>query len=261
MGITDTPQILFGNVMHARIFPKENKFRYSIYYHSLPLSKLDAMPLAYNRFAPLSFYERDHGACDGSALEPWARGILNSYGIDQADGEITLICMSRVFGYVFNPVSFWLCHDREDQVRAVICEVHNTFGERHSYLCAHADQRPITEKDVLEGEKLFHVSPFLEREGHYTFRFAMRKDNFGAWIDFYDANGDKKLVTSLMGQTQIMNKASLRKAFWGYPLVTFKAIILIHWQALKIIIKGIKYISKPLQKKDKISAVRNLTKL
>lgn len=261
MGITHDPAILFGNVMHARLFPKQNKFRYGIYYLNLPLSKLNAMPISYNKFGNLSFYDRDHGTCDGSALEPWARKILSDYGIDKANGEITLVCLPRVLGYVFNPVSFWLCHDSDNKLCAVICEVHNTFGERHSYLCAHPDQRPISEKDILKGDKLFHVSPFLEREGHYTFRFDTRDNSFGAWIDFYDENGDKKIITSLIGQTQIMNKTCLRKAFWFYPLVTLKAIILIHWQALKIISKGIKYIPKPLQNNEKITATDKITKL
>lgn len=261
MGITTAPSILFGNVMHARFFPKKNKFRYQIYYLSLPLSKLDEAPIACNRFAPLSFYDKDHGECDGSALEPWARNILNDHDIDRANGEITLICLPRVFGYVFNPVSFWLCHDLEGNLRAVICEVHNTFGERHSYLCAYPDQRIIHEKCVLEGKKLFHVSPFLEREGHYTFRFDTRDDGFGAWIDFYDAKGHKKLITSLIGYTEAMNRKTLRKAFWAYPLITLKAIILIHWQALKIIMKGIKYIPKPLQNKEKISTTNKITKM
>ncbi len=261
MGITDRPHILFGKVMHARLFPKENKFRYGIYYLSLPLSKLGGMPIAHNRLAPLSFYERDHGACDGSPLEAWARSILETYGIDKADGEITLICMPRILGYVFNPVSFWICHDKDGRVRAVICEVHNTFGERHSYICAHPDQRPITEKDTLEGEKLFHVSPFLEREGHYTFRFDLREGKFGVWIDFYDAKDRKKLITSLTGDMQTMHKTSLRRAFWAYPLVTLKAITLIHWQAIKIMAKGIRYIPKPLQKKEKVSTTQKLTKL
>ena len=261
MGKIDTPAILFGKVMHARLFPKENKFRYGIYYLSLPLSQLKTAPIAYNHFAPLSFYDRDHGACDGTALESWARGILSDYGIDKANGDITLICMPRVLGYVFNPVSFWLCHDKNGNLRAVICEVHNTFGERHSYLCAHENQNIITAQDVLKGQKLFHVSPFLEREGHYTFRFDTRDNGFGAWIDFYDADGNKKLITSLSGKTVEMNKSTLRKAFWAHPLVTFKAIALIHWQALKILAKGIRYIPKPLQNKDKKSATENLTKI
>lgn len=261
MGINAAPQVIFGNVMHARLFPKENKFKYGIYYLSLPLSGLDKLSIAHNRFAPLSFYDQDHGECDGSDIQIWARKILQQYRIDKADGEITLVCMPRIFGYVFNPVSFWLCRDKSGALRAVICEVHNTFGERHSYLCAHPDQRPITNKDVLEGEKVFHVSPFLEREGHYSFRFDTREGKFGAWIDFYDAQGNKKLITSVIGETVAMDKAALRKAFWAYPLVTVKAITLIHWQAFKLLFKGVKYISKPLQIKEKISATSKLTKI
>ncbi len=261
MGISDTPQVLFGKVMHARLFPKENAFRYGIYYISLPLSKIDKMPLSYNRFAAMSFYDRDHGDCDGSSLQSWAKKALKKYGISKADGEITLLCMPRVFGYVFNPVSFWICQDKKGDVRAVICEVHNTFGERHSYICAHPDQRPIKEKDVLKGDKLFHVSPFMEREGHYTFRFDFRDNQFGAWIDFFGANGEKKLITSLVGDMQEMHKPTLRRAFWAYPLVTFKAIALIHWQAVKIVLKGIKYIPKPAQKRPRHSATEDVKKI
>lgn len=261
MGVNQTPAMLFGKVMHARLFPKQNKFRYGIYYLSLPLSKINTVPITYNRFSALSFYDRDHGECDGSALEPWARRILDNYGINTANGEITLICMPRIFGYVFNPVSFWLCRDQKGNLRAVICEVHNTFGERHIYLCAHPDGKIITKQHTLKGEKLFHVSPFLERDGHYKFRFNTQDDNFGAWIDFYDASGNKKLITSLIGKTELMDTKSLRKAFWAYPLVTFKTILLIHWQAFKITAKNIRYIAKPIQKKEKVSATHNVTKM
>lgn len=261
MGIKPQPVIMYGKVMHARLFPKENKFRYGVYYIGLPLSQLNAMTISYNKLAALSFYNRDHGYCDGSPLEPWARKILEDYGINKANGEIILMCMPRVMGYVFNPVSFWLCHDTKGRLRAVICEVHNTFGQRHSYLCAHPDQRIISEKDVLKGKKLFHVSPFLEREGEYAFRFDTREGCFGAWIDFFDAKGKKKLITSLIGKTQAMDKSALRKAFWSHPLVTLKAIILIHWQALKIVSKGIRYIPKPAQYKEKNTATDKITKM
>lgn len=259
MGIE--PRIFFAKVMHGRLFPKRNNFTYSIYYLSLPLSKIKNLPIAYNRFAPLSFYDRDHGLCDGSDLDSWARDILSDYGFDKADGEITLVCMPRIMGYTFNPVSFWLCCDKEGSLRAVLCEVHNTFGERHTYLCAHEDHGSINAKDVLKGEKLFHVSPLLKREGHYTFRFDYREDKFAVLIDFFDADGQKQLVTSLIGDFEPMNKTTLRKAFRSYPLVTFKAITLIHWQALKLLIKGIKYVSRPVQKPEHISTTRNLTKM
>lgn len=255
------PQLFFGKVMHGRLFPKRNYFTYGIYYLALPLSKLANIPLAHNRFAPMSFYDCDHGQCDGSDLEDWARGILADYNIKSADGDITLICMPRIMGYVFNPVSFWFCHDKDNNLRAVLCEVHNTFGERHTYLCAHEDHRPITHDEALKGDKLFHVSPMLKREGFYTYRFDTRDDKFGVWIDFYNADGQKQLVTSLIGKFQTMDQSMLRKAFWGHPLITFKAIILIHWQAFKLLSKGIKYISRPLQKSEYISTTNNLTKM
>ena len=251
------PQVFFGTVMHNRLFPRRNRFSYGIYYLALPLGSRSKLPIAHNRFAALSFYDRDHGPCDGSDLQAWARSILADYAITAADGLITLVCMPRVFGYVFNPVSFWLCHDRAGQLRAVLCEVNNTFGERHTYLCAHADQRPLTAQVPLQAEKLFHVSPLLKREGHYRFRFAVSATKLDIHIDFYTAENRKQLVTALSGQLEPMHAASLRKAFWRYPLMTFKAISLIHWQALKLLAKGLTYIARPPQKPARVSATKS----
>lgn len=260
MGLS-APHLLFGKVMHGRLFPKINRFTYGIYYLALPLSQLNDMSLPYNRIGLLSFYDSDHGECDGSNLEDWARNILADYNLsDSTDGEIILICMPRVLGYVFNPVSFWLCYDKVNDLRAVISEVHNTFGERHAYICAHEDNRVIKAQDIMQGEKIFHVSPFLQREGSYQFRFQADDKKFSAMIDFYDGSERKQLVTSLIGKFSAMQKLSLRKAFWKYPLVTFKAVGLIHWQALKLVIKGIKYIHRPKQSEDRVSRAGNLTK-
>lgn len=257
MGI-ETPQILFGKVMHKRLFPKVNAFNYQVYNFALPLAQLSNLPFAYNKPGAVSFYDRDHGHCDGSDLETWARGILADYKIESADGDITLICMPRIFGYVFNPVSFWLCHDQAGDVRAILCEVHNTFSEKHTYICAHKDQRKITKKETMTGQKVFHVSPFMKREGHYVFRFDTKPGQFGAWVDFYDVEGRQKLLTYIVGQLKPMTRSSLRRAFWGYPLMTLKAITLIHWQALRLIFRGIWYIRKPKQNQEKISAVDGL---
>lgn len=252
MGI-NTPQLLTGKVMHKRLLPKVHAFHYGIYYVALPLSKLNNMALAYNHFAPLSFYDKDHGPRDGGALEKWARDLLKQHQIE-ADGEITLVTMPRVMGYVFNPVSFWLCQDKEGQLRAVLCEVHNTFGEDHTYLCAHQDQRGITELAPLYAEKLFHVSPFLKREGEYEFRFNIQNDQFNIVINYHNETGHKQLITSLVGSLQTLSTSSLRFAFWQYPLVTTKAIVMIHWHALKLLLKRIKYIAKPTQKEQKTSS-------
>ena len=252
-------QILFGQVMHKRLFPAVNQFLYRMYYLALPLSQLSNLSIPYNRSGLMSFHDSDHGRCDGSALEPWAREILHQYQIDKADGEIVLICLPRVLGYVFNPVSFWLCLDNNGGLRAVLCEVNNTFGERHTYLCAHNDQSVIEFDDVLHGEKVFHVSPFLIREGDYQFRFRYNGQQFTAHIDYYN-NNEKQLVTSLHGTLEILDSTSRRRAFWSYPLVTIKTIALIHWQALKLVMKKISYIPRPKQQEKRLSSTRNLTK-
>lgn len=240
--------------MHARLFPQKNAFSYGIYYLSIPLQKINNLPIAYNRFGLISFYDKDHGACDGSDLNLWIQSILNDYEIHDVY-DITLLCMPRVLGYVFNPVSFWICRDKSYNIKAVLCEVHNTFDEKHNYLCS------FEKGETVKAQKVFHVSPFLKREGHYEFTFDIGDENVKIDIDFYDAEGDKQLVTYLQGQLEAMDKKALRKAFCTYPLITFKAIALIHWQALKLVLKGIKYIPKPLQKDSKTTVTDNLTKI
>lgn len=249
MGVS---QLLTATVRHKRLLPKVHAFHYGIYYVALRLSALNNMALAYNRFAPLSFYDKDHGPRDGSGLDSWARDLLQQHQV-QADGEITLVTMPRVLGYVFNPVSFWLCQDQAGQLRAVLCEVHNTFGEQHTYLCAHQDGRAMTASDTLTAEKCFHVSPFLKREGEYQFRFDITDDAFNVVIHLHNAAGEKQLITSLVGKLQDLTKHSLRHAFWRYPLVTVKAIVMIHWHALQLLFKRIRYISKPKQHSHKVT--------
>ena len=240
-----TPQLLLGHVMHKRVLPKENLFTYGIYYVVIPLDQRHALPLAYNRFSALSFYDKDHA--EGQDLLIWIRSILNQYGLTQADGHIDIICMPRVLGYVFNPVSFWRCFDKEGQLRVVLCEVHNTFGQCHYYVCANPDGSSISPNHILTGKKLFHVSPFLKREGHYTFQFNFEKNNVLVKIYFYNEEEKLQLLTSLSGKMTSMTRNSLIKVFFAYPLVTLKAIFLIHWQALKLMVKGIPYIKKPKQ--------------
>ena len=258
------PRIFTARVMHKRLFPKVNQFTYGVYYLALPLpfssQWADGWRFGVNRRAVLGFHDKDHGPHDGGALEPWARGILASYGLSGLTQHITLVTMPRVLGYGFNPVSFYLCQDSDAGLRAVICEVHNTFGETHSYLCAKPAGEVIGTEDWLQAEKLFHVSPFIAREGFYRFRFHVTPEALGVWIDYYDAEGRQQLLTALTGRWTPLTRASLRRAFWRHPLVTLKTIALIHWQAIKLASKGIRYIIKPRQRDASVSAPDNLTK-
>lgn len=248
------PQLFTAKVMHKRLFPKENSFTYGVYYLALPLPAAP-VPGLLAHFCP-----EDVGFRDGTDPYSWARSILMEYGLTLLIKHITLITMPRVMGYIFNPVSFYLCMDEQKQLRAVICEVHNTFGEQHSYVCAHPDFAPLHSGDWLEAEKLFHVSPFLERNGHYRFRFSLKGDKLGIWIDYYDAASKKQLLTALTGELSPLTAASLRKAFWEHKLLTLRAITLIHWQALKLLYKRVRYIKKPTPLPDRVSTTRNLTR-
>ena len=209
----------------------------------------------------MSLHDKDHGAKDGSGGEGWIRSILSAHGFTDEVGEIMLIAMPRVLGYVFNPVSFWLCLDETRAIRAVLAEVNNTFGETHSYFCAHEDHRVITADDWMLAYKHFHVSPFLERNGEYCFRFSFQENRLGIWIDYYHENGEKQLLTALTGELAPLTRAHLRRVFWRYPLVTLTTIALIHWQAIKLVSKGIRYIAKPNPLSEKFSTTRDITKM
>lgn len=249
------PQIFIAKVMHKRLFPKVNDFTYRVYYLTLPL------PYKKLPSKVQSFPQHDLGFRDGRCPEVWAREILERYALSSQIEHIMLITMPRILGYVFNPVSFYLCLDSDKRLRAVISEVHNTFGEQFSYLCTHADHKPIEAEEWIVAEKLFHVSPFLERNGHYCFRFDLRESKLNINIDYYDKENKKQLVTSLVGTLLPLSKEALRNAFWMHPLITFKAMTLIHWQALKLLAKGIRYIPKPKALEKKLTVSSDLTKM
>jgi DUF1365 family protein len=237
--------LFIADVAHARIRPKRNAFHYGVYYLSIALSDLPALSklplLSRNGFNLFSFYDRDYGKRDGSSLHDWIKNILREANILEADGEVVLVTMPRIFGYAFNPVSFWFCLDKAGGLRAVLSEVSNTFGERHCYISSHDDHRAIGQDDVLHSQKIFYVSPFIEIRGHYQFRFAYKPDKIGAWIDYYDDDG-LMLTTSMLGKRISLTSANLLRCFFRYPLVTLKVIGLIHYQAIHLWRKGIKYL-------------------
>lgn len=239
--------LLVADVAHARLAPKKHSLKYKVYYLCFPVSRVQELAgrfLSLKGWNLFGFYQRDH-ACKDEPLEPWIKRLLAEWNIPQADGEVVLLTMPRVLGYGFNPVSFWFCLDKAGTLRVVLAEVNNTFGERHCYVCAHEDRRPITAQDWLSSEKVFHVSPFFNVRGQYQFRFAYSEEKVGVWIDYYD-NGEKMLVTSLVGKRSTLNDATLLACFFRYPLLTLKVIVLIHYHALRLVLKGIKYNNKPV---------------
>jgi len=240
-------RILFGRVFHSRRRPARHAFAYPVFFLRVPLSAMAGAGrgiLSVDSWNLLSLMTRDHGPRDGTALEPWVRAQLSREGVQGADGEIVLQAFPRVLGYVFNPISIFYCHDRAGALRAVLCEVSNTFGERHNYVLAHPDARMIGPRDWIDARKVFHVSPFCEVEGHYRFRFAGDARRELARIDYHDGEG-RLLVTAIEGEAHAIDAASLARAFFGYPLMTAGVVARIHWQALRLWVKRVPWFSKP----------------
>ena len=240
------PGLIQGDVIHHRLRPAEHRLSYPAFFLRLPLSgiaRLPALGLPVNRFGWVAFNERDHGARDGSAPEAWIRAILERHQVD-VEGEIELICFPRMLGYAFKPVSFWICHDASGAVRAVLAEVHNTFGEAHNYLLVNDDRTPLRNGQDLSVPKVFHVSPFLEVKGGYTFRFHFGPGRFLARIDYADETGTV-LTTSLAGDCVPLTRVSLRRAALKFPLQAIATVARIHWNALLLWWKSVPYFSKP----------------
>lgn len=239
------PLLGFGQVRHTRLKPARNAFAYPTYFLMLPMRAMQrhgSGALAHNRRGLLSFFDRDHGDGRANAVN-WLDELLLREGIENATGEIWLHTYPRVFGFTFKPVSFWYCHKDDGLLRAIVVEVNNTFGERHCYLL---DEPHYGQE--LRADKVFHVSPFCSLEGSYRFRF-MRSEHDGiektvARID-YDDNVGPLLETSVSGTLEPLTAASLRKALWGYPAMTFGVIARIHWQAFKLWRKRVPFFNKP----------------
>lgn len=242
-----------GHTYHGRKGDTENAFRYGIDYVLLDAEEeLDAPRLfSRNRGNLFSIHDRDHGGepKNGRGAE-WARDVLARHQV-AARGKLLLLAQPRVLNHVFNPVSFWLAHDTGDRLVAVIAEVTNTFGDRHSYLCRKADGSAIERSDALRAVKIFHVSPFQPVEGEYTFRFDIRQDRIGIWIDYARPSGG--LIATLTGPRRPLTNAAILRALIRRPFGSRRVLALIHWQALKLWWKGVRYRSRPTPPVEDVS--------
>ena len=242
-----------GQTFHGRKGAIDNAFRYSVDYVLLDAERPACLPWLFRRNRPwiVSLFDRDHGGNPkAGAGAVWVREVLYTAGFTDI-GRIELLAQPRVLGHVFNPVSFWLIHDPADRLRAVIAEVTNTYGDRHSYLCHNEGFRPITPRDVLSARKCFHVSPFQPIEGSYTFRFDITDDRIGIWIDL--TIGNRGLLATLTGPRQALTNGSLLSMLLRRPLGSRRVLGLIHWQALKLWWKGAAFRARPEPPADEVS--------
>ncbi len=242
-------QIIYSHIYHKRYRPKENTFSYKGFQIFFNIDDIYNLPgIALNRWSLFSINAVDHAYRSKVSKEEvsrvyrnWAQEKLSKANI-KIDGDIYLQTIPRVLGYVFNPVSFWFCfngYGEEKRLKAVICEVNNTFGESHNYII------DIDSRDSYTLPKSFHVSPFYPRTGSYEFSF---KENISIKY-FSDDHINAKTLDLIASITPYAKKeltsSNMLKAFLKIPFFTMRVMFLIHWQALRLFIKKIQFFNKP----------------
>jgi len=245
--MADASALYFGEVLHQRLKPRRHRLHYRVFSMLLDLDEIDGLArrcrlFSRNRFNLFSFCDRDHGPGDGTPLRAWVEGHLAEAGIDLDGGPIRLLCFPRMLGYVFNPLSVYFCHAPDGALRAVIYEVRNTFGQRHSYLIPIGGGAGGAVHQSCA--KAFYVSLFNDVEGGYRFSVAPPTDSLAIVINQFDDQGPL-LNAWLRGRREMLGDRMLFTAFLRYPLMTVKVIAGIHWEALKLWRKGLRIIRRP----------------
>ena len=243
-----------GRVGHSRLRPKRHQFEYRVFYG---LFDIDELPTLDRRLRLFSFekrnlfslYRSDHGPDDGTSLRDWAEEQLGQAGIELDGGRIQLLAFPRVLGYVFNPISIWYCHDSSGELVAVMHEVRNTFGDKHTYVV------PIPDGELRhEFAKELHVSPFMDMDSVYEFALTLPAERLSVGITQRDHDGPV-LRASLAATRADMTDRNLLRLFITHPLVTIKAISAIHWEALRLWRKGLRYRPRPQAAPRNVSIV------
>ena len=243
-----------GKVVHRRFKPKEHYFKYKVFSLLIDIDELETIEkkikiFSYNKFNIISFYDVDHGPRDGTSLKEWVIINLIDNQINTEEIKIKLLCYPRIFGYVFNPLSVFFIYNKYSELISILYEVKNTFGEQHTYIFK------INENDNLiknKCKKKFHVSPFIEMNCTYFFKILKPTNKISLIIDQYDDEG-KLLYASQDGNRIDLNNKNLILSYLRHPLMTFKIIAAIHFEAFKLWIKGIKFVKKKLNIKNNIS--------
>ena len=246
--------IYSGNVVHKRFKPKIHFFKYKVFSLLIDLSELELLNknlkiFSYNKFNIVSFYDIDHGARDGSSIRGWVIDNLKKNYIDTKNIQIKLLCYPRIFGYVFNPLSVFYIYDNNSNLISVLYEVKNTFDEQHTYIFKTDINQSLIQHMC---KKKFHVSPFIEMDCIYFFRLLKPGKKISIIIDQNDQEG-KILYASQDGVRCELTNANFIKSYLKHPLMTFKIILAIHFEAFKLWSKGIKFIKKTLKIKNNIT--------
>lgn len=237
-----------GSVRHVRLAPRRHALRYRVAWLLLDLDERPALArrlrlLSFGRFNLFGFDERDHGDGTPGGLRAWVARQLAAAGITGADAAVRVLCMPRVLGYVFNPISVFFCHRADGRLAAVLYEVHNTFGQRHAYTFALPDG---TEEAPLRHScaKALYVSPFLPMALRYRFRLRPPAAQVALAIDTV-GDGGTVLAAALHGSRVALTDAALLRTALALPLLTVKVTAAIHWEALLLWLKRVPLVPRP----------------
>ncbi len=243
-----------GRISHTRLRPAKHRFEYRVFYGLFDLDELPDLArrsrwFSLNRFNVFSLRSSDHGPDDGSSLRVWADARLAEADIDLQGGRIELLAFPRVLGYVFNPIAVWYCYGPDDELRAVLHEVRNTFGDKHTYVV------PVEGADLRhEFAKELHVSPFMDMDSIYQFAVTLPGDRVSIGIKQRDTTGPL-FRASLRASRLAFTDRNLLVLFFTHPLVTLKATTAIHWEALRLWRKRVPFHRRPDPKPRSVSVV------
>ncbi len=246
--------IYIGNVIHKRFKPKKHFFKYKVFSFFLDLSEIELISkkihfFSHNKFNLISFFDKDHGDRDGSSLREWVIKNIKQQGVDTNNVKIKLLCYPRILGYVFNPLSIFFVYDKNSSLIAILYEVKNTFGEQHVYVFKTEYKSRLVENNC---KKKFFVSPFMDLNSTYNFKILYPDDKLSVVIQQRDNQG-KLLFASQDGIRIDLSSKNLLFSYIKHPLMTFKIISAIHFEALRLWLKGIKLVKKNIKIKNNIT--------
>jgi len=246
-------RLYVGRTTHLRTTPREHRFSYGVFQILVDVDRLDQAfaglkTMGRGRLSLFSFAERDHGARDGSPLRPWVEASLKQAGLDVPTTRISLLCFPRVLGFVFNPISLFYIYGPHDELKAVLYEVNNTFGQTHAYVVPTEG----LEVERHEAEKLLYVSPFYRVEGGYRFTTTPPEDRLSLTI-LKQVGGEIDFTATLIARREALTDAALIKLFFAMPLMTFGVVAAIHWEAVRLWFKGASFGARPAGPKAGVS--------
>lgn len=250
--MTETSAIYRGEVMHHRSRPRQHHFSYRIDAFLFDLDRLEPLEkdcrwFSLNRFNLFSLYYRDIGSGDGEHPRAYLQQLLQREGFSRNLAGARLLCYPRILGYTFNPLSVYYCYDEAGDLFALVYEVSNTFGERHSYLLAVDPAERGADHIQQSADKAFYVSPFMGMDQRYEFHLNPPGDSLKINIRQFDDALDSEqpvFCARFDGHSRPFDNRQLLKTFFGLPLMTLKVTTAIHWEALKLWLKGL-----PLQRR------------